>query len=578
MSADYSTKLVRDARLNDVSSQLEVAVSQGANQNTFQQFIATSSSSSNLSFNIQPPSESIVVNRNILLSARVNFKINIGPNVPVGTNVWQYGQREAFQAFPLNNLFTTATATVNNTSVSVNTIDVLPALLQLMDEEDLAKCKGMSPYILDRFQNYSDAINANNNPLAGFKNASYNQHRLPRGSHPLDSLQITRTLGGGGTDANPVSGGVGETWEIDVSATFTEPLFLSPFLFHSKYNEAGLLGINTMNFVFNIDAQMKRFWSSGLAKTGAGGNAIPYTLSLNQADAFTNPRILLNFLTSQQTNLLPARNITPYVDYPRYITSQQNTNVINAGNSADIVINNIQLNQIPDRFVIVARKRLSDQGARDANAFFRINTISVNFNNASGLLSSATPQDLWRMSVASGSKQSWYDFSGKAQVYDQPGGNVQISTCGSVLVIDPSRDLSLPAFLSNGSLGQFQFQMNMNVTNIGNEDLAPEVLVITANSGLFATIAGSSQVQTALLNKEMVVDTSTQDGADAISSNEYNRMRGGALSDQIASAMKHMLIMAKKYLCGKSRSGGESYGMGRSGGMPVRNKLDSLVM
>ena len=576
-SADYSTRLVRDARLNDVSSQLEVAVSQGANRNTFQQFVATSSSSSNLSFNIQPPSESIVVDRNILLSARVNFKINIGPNVPVGVNVWQYGQREAFQAFPLNNLFSTATATINNTSVSVNTIDVLPSLLNLMDKEDLAKYKGMTPYLIDRYQNYSDAINANNNPLAGFKNASYNQHRLPRGCHPLDSLQITRTLGGGGTDANPVSGSTNETWEIDVSATFTEPLFLSPFLFHSKYNEAGLLGINAMNFVFNIDAQMKRFWSSGLQKVN-GVNAIPYTLSLNQANAFTNPRILLNFLTSQQTNLLPARNIVPYVDYPRYITSQQNTNVINAGNSADIVINNIQLNQISDRFIISARKRLSDQGARDANAFFRINTISVNFNNASGLLSSSTPQDLWRMSVANGSKQSWYEFSGKAQVYDQPGGNVQISTCGSVLVIDPSRDLSLPAFLSNGSLGQFQFQMNMNVTNLSNEDLAPEVLVITANSGLFATIAGSSQVQTALLNKEMVVDTSTQDGADAISSNEYNRMRGGALSDQIASAMKHMPIMAKKYMCGKSRSGGDSYGGSRSGGMPVGNKLDSLVM
>ena len=117
----------------------------------------------------------------------------------------------------------------------------------------------------------------------------------------------------------------------------------------------------------------------------------------------------------------------------------------------------------------------------------------------------------------------------------------------------------------------------MNVTNISNEDLAPEVLVITANSGLFTTIAGSSQVQTALLNKEMVVDTSTQDGADAISSNEYNRMRGGALSDQIASAMKHM-PMVGKYLCGKSRSGGEYSGSSRSGGMPVRNKLDSLVM
>ena len=117
----------------------------------------------------------------------------------------------------------------------------------------------MTPYLIDRYQNYSDAINATNNPLAGFKNASYNQHRLPRGSHPLDALTITRTPAGGPpTDNNPVSQNIGETWEIDVSATFTEPLFLSRFLFHSKYNEAGLLGINTMNFGFNVDAQMKR--------------------------------------------------------------------------------------------------------------------------------------------------------------------------------------------------------------------------------------------------------------------------------------------------------------------------------
>ena len=90
--------------------------------------------------------------------------------------MWQYGEREAFQAFPLNNLFTTATATINNTSVSVNSQDVLPSLLHMMNEEDLAHCQGMCQYLVDRYQNYSDAVNANNNPLAGFKNASYNQH------------------------------------------------------------------------------------------------------------------------------------------------------------------------------------------------------------------------------------------------------------------------------------------------------------------------------------------------------------------------------------------------------------------
>ena len=110
MSADYTTTLVRDSRLNDITNQLEYAVMQGAHQNTYQQYIATSSSSSNLSWNIQPPSEQIVLDRSVLMAARVKFSISIGPNVPVGTNVFMYGQREAFQAFPLNNLFTTSTA------------------------------------------------------------------------------------------------------------------------------------------------------------------------------------------------------------------------------------------------------------------------------------------------------------------------------------------------------------------------------------------------------------------------------------------------------------------------------------
>jgi len=80
-SSDYTAKLIRDSHLNDITNQFEVAVMQGAHQNTYQQYIATSSSSSNLSFNIQPPSESIVVERNLLLAARVKFSISIGPNV-----------------------------------------------------------------------------------------------------------------------------------------------------------------------------------------------------------------------------------------------------------------------------------------------------------------------------------------------------------------------------------------------------------------------------------------------------------------------------------------------------------------
>ena len=590
MSADYSLKLVRDSRLNDITDKLEVACAQGAAQNTFQQFPSTSASTSTLTFQVQPPSESVIVDRNVLIQARVKFSINVGSatsqgNVPVGDRVFNYGVGDSFQAFPLNSLFTTTTVTINNTSVSINGQDVVPALLHLMDEEDLQGYKGMTPTLIDKFTNYRDAIVCdNNNPMGGYQLAGYNRHLLPRGCHPLHSLLIERSIAGVLQDNSPVSTGLDNYWVITIEADFTEPIFLSPFLVHSKYNEAGILGVNNMNFVMNIDSQCRRLWSTAMPNAVAPNPAIPYSLSLDPTTPFSNARLLFNMLTSQSVDLVPARNILPYIDYSRFISASPNLPTIASGASQDITINNLQLNQIPDRLIIFARKRLSDQTPRDANCFFVINSISIQFNVASGLLSSATQQDLWRLSVASGSKQSWYEFSGRAQYYsanpvvtDVFATQTIYSTTGSILMLNPAEHLSLPEYLSNGSLGQFSFQMRINLTNISNDLISPEVVVITCNSGIFSTIAGSSSVQTALLTKQFVIETATQEGKNAISSNDYMRMRGGALSDQISSAFKH-LPLVKKYLC--DRSGG-CVGGARSGGMllpPKHKKLEALVM
>ena len=132
--------------------------------------------------------------------------------------------------------------------------------------------------------------------------------------------------------------------------------------------------------------------------------------------------------------------------------------------------------QIPDKFIIFARRPLSSKTPRDSNSFFSIENISIQFDVQSGTLANCSKQQLWRMLVANGSKQSWTDFNGKAQIY-VTGGNSQISTCGSVLVISPSRDLNLPTYLSCGSHGQFQLQMNLTLTNLSNEEISPEVVV-----------------------------------------------------------------------------------------------------
>lgn len=76
-------------------------------------------------------SENVVIDRAVMLTSGLTFTVNAGSatvatnQVPIGFSVFDYGLTDALQAFPLNSLFTTATAQINNTTVTVNTQDVL---------------------------------------------------------------------------------------------------------------------------------------------------------------------------------------------------------------------------------------------------------------------------------------------------------------------------------------------------------------------------------------------------------------------------------------------------------------------
>ncbi len=562
-TSDFSTKLVRDARLNDVSTSIEYAVAQGAAQNTYQSYNSNTASSTSISFNITPPSESVVVDRRVLIEAKVKVQILIPGPVVNARNYFQYGSRDGFKSFPLSGLFTTCTATINNTSVSINLQDVLPAMLRQMDMEDLAYYQGMTPIALDKYKNYADAVGQNNNPLGAYGQSSYNNHWLPRGCHPIENVVIKHFAvadaanypDGNATDDSPIAGDVGDKFNITFEATFTEPLFISPFILHSKYNQAGLLGVNNINLNFNIDSSMNQFWATSLADVDTSN----YKVQLNGNTPFTT-RILLNYLSPQSTNLLPARNIVPFVDFPRYITAANNVADLAAGAEYTYTLNNIQLNQVPDKIYIIARKPLNTQKYQDTSTFLTIQNVSINFNNASGLLSSASQQDLWRMSVANNSKQTWYDFSG---IYGMANDPRFVYSEGSVLVLDPAMNMSLPSYLSNGSIGQYSLQLQVKVRNTSADTFKPEFVVIVANSGLFATIAGSSVVRTGLLNMDIVSQLASTGQESAVSSSEYHDLSGGAMSDQIASAMKGLPLKGK-------------LGTARSGGMAPRSKLDML--
>lgn len=574
MSSDFSPYLIKDSRINNISDNVSYGVYSGASQNTYQSFNATTKSPSQMSFNVSIPSENTILDRNVLIQATYKITITIPANTTVANDiVFQYGLTDAFQAFPINSSITSMNATINNTNVSINSQDVLPQLLRMIDPKQLQKYNGMTPTFADNLSdvhiNFTD-IGAkgarNSNPLGSAYNASTDNYLLPRGCHPLDAITVVHTPKGAAADGSLKSTDALDTWVITLTSTFTEPLFLSPFLFGGKhdFNNQGFVGLNTLNLNLNIDSSFKRGFSTAL-----------YAATTIALTEITDAKLLLNFLTTQPTDLIKAKNIVPFIDYPRYLTT--GTAAINAGVSSTITSQNIQLNQIPDLFIICVRKPMSTQTIKDANSFFQINSVSVNFNNASGLLSSATKNDLWRMSRDNGSYQSWYEFYGKINKYSSAGdGNItdaarltayNLLTTGSLLVINPSRDLSLPAYLSNGSLGQFNFQIQVNVTNNTAAAITPELVIITANSGVFSTIAGSSAVYTGLLTKQMVLDTAQQQ--NGVSSSSVSRLTGGSLSDMISTSMKYVPEVSKAI---------ESSGRGGAMSAGAMRKLDNFVM
>ena len=97
-----------------------------------------------------------------------------------------------------------------------------------------------------------------------------------------------------------------------------------------------------------------------------------------------------------------------------------------------------------------------------------------------------------------------------------------------MLVLDPAIDLSLPETLSNGSLGSYNFQIRLNVTNQYGYTITPEVCIMCINDGILVNNQGTSTTYTGILTRQMVMDAKEM---KAIPMTEEVRMVGGRFHD-----------------------------------------------
>jgi hypothetical protein len=112
----------------------------------------------------------------------------------------------------------------------------------------------------------------------------------------------------------------------------------------------------------------------------------------------------------------------------------------------------------------------------------------------------------------------------------------------------------------------------VGVTNQFTSPISPELIVITANSGIFTTQQGVSSIYTGILTKEMVLDAKSKQQASAMKSAEVKRMTGGSIFNMLSGIVRKAapFVMkaaadpdVQKFALSKGKS---LLGLGTSGG------------
>ena len=599
MSDNFSTVLIQDPRLL-VTDKVKYAVIKGGANITQVQYKALSQSASQIVFNIPTPSESVIIDRNIMIGATIALNFNITDNdtliegdpsyIGDGKVVFSYGESDAAQVFPLQSLFSVITATINNTSVNINLQDVLPSLLLMNETADLHAYNGTTNTLSDdTWLNYADGQSSISSPLGNLKDTSYDMNVIGRGCLPVTIIPLTgnyiHTYTDADGDAQSNNSWIKEVdstknvWNFQVIFRVVEPLLLSPYLFgNPQYNNQGFYGIQNLNFQFNVGTT-NRVWSSS--------NKWITSITIDPNTPFQDTIMYINYLTPQPSQLLKSRNVVPYYEMPRYLSTAGSNSALAVSTIAPgqsynfttvtgvklatttIISPNIQLNQVPDKLIINVRIPMTQQRYYNSSSFACIYGINLSFNNSAGLCSTFSQYDLYRISRENGSTQTWSQFCGFQNVNVNAtnggtedgyvGGFAPVPTTGSLLILQFGKDIQLNDYYASGSLGNFNLMFTLNVYNQSFTDAipTPELCLITLNSGVFVNDRGTSNIYTGLLTKEDVLKTSAY---QSYTRHDVERLVGGNIHDMIKSAYPHVLHHAMKHIMGGDMGSGDSGG------------------
>ena len=137
-----------------------------------------------------------------------------------------------------------------------------------------------------------------------------------------------------------------------------------------------------------------------------------------------------------------------------------------------------------------------------------------------------------------GLQMTYYEFSGEGMSNNTDGEVVNVPTIGSIIVIDPAKDLGLADQFSNMSKGTFAITCDVTYYNQTKKDITPTIYMTVVDSGVFMTENGTSIYNVGLLNQEQVLDTKAQEAIT--DTHSYSQEITGGSIENVNSIHKHL--------------------------------------
>lgn len=488
------TVSVYDPRISNIVDnklpKVPVLVSGATNQ--YYEYPSTSYSASSSTFQTNPPDIKAVVSKNITM--KHFFEISFTGTTTSG-NLLKSGF-DGLASFPIAKALQTVTLTINNQVISLNYSDIYPALFRYEktmsgNRED----QSGTAYMLDEFNDLADwqTYGSARNSLAEYGENSYKISRGLLSSPFITILSNTPT-------------------SAVVRCEVVENLFLPILNWNVENLTTGLCNVNTLTWNMTYNNNLTNIWSH----SDAGGSTFSnVTVTMNTS----SPLLYLNFITASQLNVIPPTLVYDYYNIDRFVTSY---GVLNAGQSATIISNNIQLGSVPKCIYIYVSQNKNTLDYTSTDTYAEITKFQMKFGNRDSILASANEYQLWTIAKKNGlnySYQQWQKF------------------IGSMFCIYFDEDISMVGdLLAAGVSGNFQMQIQVNVKNITNKNINYDLNIICIHEGTMTLSEKTCVINTSIISKDDVYKAVTSSENVSDDYQLYRQMTGRGLFDSIQKA------------------------------------------